>query len=174
MANLQSDDFFGEMALISNEPRNATITAEEVTELFILQRYDFDKILMKNPVIAQELKKSYFERKLQERIKALTEGGLTAENINKDGAVKKLRADLRKSDIRLRAIGAKEKLNQQLAEAKRQKEEEKAEQSKEKEKKGKKAEAEAAVSKRQQKKKDKLAGKEKKKEQPEGQAPAQE
>ena len=63
VANLQADDFFGEMALISNEPRNATITAEEVTELFILQRYDFDKILMKNPVIAQELKKSYFERK---------------------------------------------------------------------------------------------------------------
>ncbi len=63
VADLLQDDFFGEMALISNEPRNATIVAEDVTELFILQRYDFDKILMKNPVIAQELKKSYFERK---------------------------------------------------------------------------------------------------------------
>jgi hypothetical protein len=119
--------------------------------------------------------KSYFERKLQERIKSLTEGGFTAENIAKDRAIKKLRADLKKSDIRLRAIGAKEKLNQELVEAKRQKEEEKkAEQSKEKEKKGKKAEVEAAVSKRQQKKKDKLAEKEKKKEQPEGQVAAQE
>jgi len=63
IATLQTDEFFGEMALISNEPRNATVVAEDVTELFILQRYDFDKILMKNPVIAQELKKSYFERK---------------------------------------------------------------------------------------------------------------
>src|SRR5258708_38590488 len=63
IAELGPDEFFGEMALISNEPRNATVVAEEVTELFILQRYDFDKILMKNPAIAQELKKSYYERK---------------------------------------------------------------------------------------------------------------
>ena len=60
---LGADEFFGEMALISNEPRSATVLADEVTELFILQRYDFDKILMKNPVIAQELKRSYLERK---------------------------------------------------------------------------------------------------------------
>jgi ATP-binding cassette subfamily B protein len=63
VASLGPDEFFGEMALISHEPRNATVVAEDITELFILQRYDFDKILMKNPVIAQELKKAYFERK---------------------------------------------------------------------------------------------------------------
>jgi CRP-like cAMP-binding protein len=63
VADLKNDDFFGEMALISNEPRNATVVAEDVTELFVLQRYDFDKILMKNPTIAQELKKAYAERK---------------------------------------------------------------------------------------------------------------
>ncbi len=63
VAELQTDDFFGEMALLSNEPRNATIIAEEVTELFILQKYDFEKILMKNPAIAQELKQAYFDRK---------------------------------------------------------------------------------------------------------------
>ncbi len=67
VADLQTDEFFGEMALISNEPRSATIIAEEVTELFILQKYDFDKILMKNPVIAQELKKAYHERKEKNR-----------------------------------------------------------------------------------------------------------
>lgn len=63
VATLGPDDFFGEMALISNEPRNATIIAEEVTELFILQKYDFEKILMKNPLIANELKKAYYDRK---------------------------------------------------------------------------------------------------------------
>ena len=67
VAELVSDDFFGEMALISNEPRSATIVAEDVTELFILQKYDFDKILMKNPAIAQELKKAYHERKERNR-----------------------------------------------------------------------------------------------------------
>jgi len=60
---LGEDQFFGEMALMSNEPRNATIVAEEVSELFVLQRYDFEKILLKNPVIATELKKAFLERK---------------------------------------------------------------------------------------------------------------
>ena len=63
IVDLGEDQFFGEMALMSNEPRNATIVAEEVTELFVLQRYDFEKILMKNPVIALELKKAFLERK---------------------------------------------------------------------------------------------------------------
>ena len=63
VAELGEDNFFGEMALISNEPRNATVVAEDVTELFVLQRYDFEKILMNNPGIAQELRKAYFERK---------------------------------------------------------------------------------------------------------------
>jgi len=67
VAELLADDFFGEMALISNEPRSATIIAEDVTELFILQKYDFDKILMKNPAIAQELKRAYQERKAKNR-----------------------------------------------------------------------------------------------------------
>ena len=67
VAELLTDDFFGEMALISNEPRNATVVAEEITELFILQKYDFDKILMKNPAIAQELKKAYQDRKAKNR-----------------------------------------------------------------------------------------------------------
>jgi len=63
VAELGEDQFFGEMALMSNEPRNATIVAEEVSELFVLQRYDFEKILLKNPVIATELKKAFLERK---------------------------------------------------------------------------------------------------------------
>jgi CRP/FNR family cyclic AMP-dependent transcriptional regulator len=63
VAELSKDDFFGEMALISNDPRSATVKAEEVTELFVLQRQDFDRILMKNPVIAQEIRKAFVERK---------------------------------------------------------------------------------------------------------------
>ena len=62
VADLGPDEFFGEMALLSNEPRNATVVAEEVAELFILQKYDFEKILMKNPVIVDQLKRSYDER----------------------------------------------------------------------------------------------------------------
>jgi CRP-like cAMP-binding protein len=62
IAELQTNDFFGEMALMSNEPRNATVIAEMVTELFVLQKNDFDKILLKNPNIALELKRVFQER----------------------------------------------------------------------------------------------------------------
>ena len=63
VAELGANEFFGEMSLITNEPRNATVVAEDVSELYVLQRYDFDKILMKNPAIAEELKKAYQQRK---------------------------------------------------------------------------------------------------------------
>lgn len=63
VAELFPDQFFGEMALISNEPRSATIVAEADTELFVLSRIDFEKILMKNPAVAQELRKAFLERK---------------------------------------------------------------------------------------------------------------
>ncbi len=62
VAELRADDYFGEMSLISNEPRNATVAAEGVTELFILEKVNFDKILMKNPAIADKLRKAYVAR----------------------------------------------------------------------------------------------------------------
>ena len=60
---LRSDEYFGEMALISNEPRNATVIAEMLTELFILEKHNFDTLLMKNPGIAEKLKKAYEQRR---------------------------------------------------------------------------------------------------------------
>jgi CRP-like cAMP-binding protein len=62
LVELKTNDFFGEMALISNEPRNATVIAEEITELFILDKYDFTEIFMRNPAIARELKRAFHSR----------------------------------------------------------------------------------------------------------------
>jgi|SRR5581483_10572409 len=62
VAGLRSDEYFGEMALISNAPRNATVIAEMLTELFILEKHNFDLLLMKNPAIAAKLKKAYEQR----------------------------------------------------------------------------------------------------------------
>jgi UDP-N-acetylmuramoylalanine-D-glutamate ligase len=119
--------------------------------------------------------KAYFERQLKERIAMLKEGGLVAGGIERDNVIKKLRAELRKANARLTAIGAKQKLNEKLAEAKLKKAEEKKEETgKQKGKKGKKAEADTEVSRRQQKKKEKLVEKGKKKEQTEGQEQPQE
>jgi CRP-like cAMP-binding protein len=52
VATLSTGDFFGEMALVTDLPRTATVIAEEPTELFILYKSDFKKILMKNPKIS--------------------------------------------------------------------------------------------------------------------------
>ena len=62
VTGLRSDEHFGEMALISNEPRNATVIAEMLTELFILEKYNFDNLLMKNPSIVQKLRMAHEQR----------------------------------------------------------------------------------------------------------------
>lgn len=62
VAGLRSDEYFGEMALLSNAPRNATVTAEMLTELFVLEKHNFDQLLMKNPAIAQKIKEAYRHR----------------------------------------------------------------------------------------------------------------
>jgi CRP-like cAMP-binding protein len=56
VADLGPERYFGERALITNEPRAATVRAETTTELYVLYKDDFNAILMKNPGIAQELK----------------------------------------------------------------------------------------------------------------------
>jgi CRP-like cAMP-binding protein len=63
VVGLRSDEYFGEMALISNEPRNATVVAEMLTELFILEKHNFDNLLMKNPGIAEKLHKAHAQRR---------------------------------------------------------------------------------------------------------------
>ncbi len=62
VTGLRSDEYFGEMALISNAPRNATVVAEMLTELFILEKHNFDSLLMKNPGIAEKLKLAHAQR----------------------------------------------------------------------------------------------------------------
>jgi CRP-like cAMP-binding protein len=62
VAGLRSDEYFGEMALLSNAPRNATVTAEMLTELFVLEKHNFDQLLMKNPAIAQKIKEAHARR----------------------------------------------------------------------------------------------------------------
>jgi len=52
VAELGQGDFFGEMALVTDLPRTATITALDPGELFVLYKKDFKKILMHNPKIA--------------------------------------------------------------------------------------------------------------------------
>ena len=63
IATLKPGDFFGEMALLSKDPRAATVACIEPTKLFVLLATDFSFILKENPAFAAQM------QKLQERRK---------------------------------------------------------------------------------------------------------
>jgi len=51
-------DFFGEMSIIAHEPRSATISAKEDTELMVLQGIDFYRIVFDHPMIGVKMLKA--------------------------------------------------------------------------------------------------------------------
>jgi trk system potassium uptake protein len=63
VADLKEGDFFGEMALLSRDPRNATVVCEEPARLFVLTSADFDYILKRNPAFATEVARIAERRK---------------------------------------------------------------------------------------------------------------
>jgi putative ABC transport system ATP-binding protein len=58
--NLKQGDFFGEMALIKNEPRAASIIALEPTDLYFLPKIDFNEVIQSSSSLEEQLKKAYF------------------------------------------------------------------------------------------------------------------
>lgn len=63
IATLKEGDFFGEIALISDEPRTASVVAAEPTMLFTLIADDFKFVLKENPAAAEEMKRIGRRRK---------------------------------------------------------------------------------------------------------------
>jgi CRP-like cAMP-binding protein len=62
MGVLRKGEFFGEMALLTKQPRNATITSLEVSELLVLKKTEFDNLLMKHPTRGQKIRQAYLIR----------------------------------------------------------------------------------------------------------------
>ncbi len=52
---LSESDFFGEMAILDGLTRSATVTAIEESELFLIQRNDFLKLLYEHPEVSVAL-----------------------------------------------------------------------------------------------------------------------
>ncbi|MHB8109884.1 MAG: cyclic nucleotide-binding domain-containing protein [Syntrophorhabdaceae bacterium] len=74
IAKLDAGNIFGEMALITGEPRSATVTSIVPTEVYVLKKRDFNALLLEHPdmsvlintVVNQRLasiKGSFFEKK---------------------------------------------------------------------------------------------------------------
>jgi len=52
---LTDGDFFGEMALLDEEPRSATVISADSTEMILLRREHFLRILRENPAFMQRI-----------------------------------------------------------------------------------------------------------------------
>ena len=59
---LNSGDFLGEIALITEMPRTATGTAETPVRLFVLTRRDFRDVLAKNPNVERKVLRTLARR----------------------------------------------------------------------------------------------------------------
>jgi len=59
LSRLQPGDFFGEMAVLDNQPRSATATAEMDTQVYFILRDDLLKILARSPGLAVSLVKEF-------------------------------------------------------------------------------------------------------------------
>jgi len=102
--------------------------------------------------------RTYWEEKLNQRLSLLADKGAESQKISKDTTVRKLRAKMRETDKRLKAIQGKEKKTEEMAKIKAEK---LAAPKKEQGKKGKISEEKTGESKRQQKKKKKKESKNK-------------
>jgi len=62
VARLGAGDFFGEVALISGEPRNATIVADGALDAYVLGKDNFQAALAKSASFRDQLYRIYFMR----------------------------------------------------------------------------------------------------------------
>ncbi|MFH1533955.1 MAG: cyclic nucleotide-binding domain-containing protein [Nitrospirota bacterium] len=62
VAEITDGGFFGEMALVSDQPRNASSKTLTESEVFILSKDDFKKLLDSNPTLAEQISAAVVDR----------------------------------------------------------------------------------------------------------------
>ncbi|MEW6039906.1 MAG: cyclic nucleotide-binding domain-containing protein [Elusimicrobiota bacterium] len=89
IAELNSCDYFGEIALLTGQTRNATVIAETPCHLFMIYRNDFLGILSKNPELEIKFLKDV-EKRIAERSFVLgqTKSGIKSKIKNLFGSKK--------------------------------------------------------------------------------------
>lgn len=62
IASLGGGACFGEMALLTGNPRSATVMATQATSVFVLEKKDFESLMKEHPTISMSLNKIVAER----------------------------------------------------------------------------------------------------------------
>lgn len=62
VAELATGSFFGEMALVSNAPRNASAKTLADSEIFILSKNDLQNLMNTNTVLAEHISRAMIDR----------------------------------------------------------------------------------------------------------------
>lgn len=62
IATIVAGGFFGEMALVSDSPRNASAKTLEESEIFILSKEDFNQLIRSNPNLAEQVSSTVISR----------------------------------------------------------------------------------------------------------------
>ena len=65
LGKLGEDDFFGEMSLLTGEPRSASVIAEEETEVLRIEKDAMKPIFENNPTLVQSICDLIEERRIQ-------------------------------------------------------------------------------------------------------------
>ena len=62
LAHLAPGDCFGEMAILNHVPRNATVTCEQDSKIFVLLADTFDQVLAETPAFSDQIRRISAER----------------------------------------------------------------------------------------------------------------
>ncbi|MCU0612434.1 MAG: mechanosensitive ion channel family protein [Candidatus Eisenbacteria bacterium] len=82
VARLAQGDFFGEMSLLTGEPRGATVRAAEDRLVLVIRKEHLGPMLVENPVIAESLAKAMERRQAENLAKIATTRMVTEEERN--------------------------------------------------------------------------------------------
>ncbi len=90
VAQLKTGDYFGEMSLLTGEPRSASVVTTEPSEMFILNKSDFDVIIERFPSISLSMSKIMSQRLRDTNQKAAQRGSADVARISGDLSQKPL------------------------------------------------------------------------------------
>lgn len=62
LTEFAAEDYFGEVSLIKEQPRNATVTTLEATNCYVLSKKDFRQVVDSSDTFEEELRKAMFAR----------------------------------------------------------------------------------------------------------------